>query len=244
MNPPPRVYRKLSSRDAGLIMGGVSRSTMRRRAEAWVTGVRGEPESLPPDWRADKELRAQGESWVFYVPDDDVRLGLLAAATPDAPQATPAGRDGSSARHLGPDSPVAPGPPDGVVPTEPGLSLPAVRDALIAPLIAHLDEVQRQATVRWQTIADQREMLGRLDADAQAALDLAAERQAAIAGLQHALGLAQEQLAALQQALVGSHDHVAALRADLERVTGQLETVRARRWWWWWAGLVGWKPEP
>jgi hypothetical protein len=164
-------YRKLSTRDAGLLLGGVSRSTMRRRAE---TG------DLPEGWRADKEIRPQGEAWVIYVPEDDPRLDRPATSHP-SPGTSPGSPGAAPLTDLSIEQPYA----------EPRLSIAEVRMALVEPLVTRLAENDRQLAARYEMIAQLRETVARFQV-----LMEAADRT--VAGLEAGLAVSDETVSLLK----------------------------------------------
>jgi hypothetical protein len=199
-------YRKLSTRDAGLLLGGISRSTMRRRAE---TG------DLPDGWRADKEARAQGEAWVIYVPDDDPRLDRPATSHPEP--GTSQGPPGAAPlTDLSIEQPYS----------EPRLSIAEVRMALIEPLVARLAENDRQLAARYEMIAQLRETVARFQV-----LMEAADRT--VAGLEAGLAVSDETVAELKQnrdrAVADLASTAERLRAAEEEAAGLRRMADAER---------------
>jgi hypothetical protein len=185
-------YRKLSTRDAGLLLGGISRSTMRRRAE---TG------ELPDGWRADKENRPQGEAWVIYVPNDDPRLGRLDASHPELgtsqdASVVPAVATPQGYRTL--EEPYS----------EPHLSIADLRTVLIEPLVTRLAENDRQLAARYEMIGQLRETVARFQV-----LMEAADRT--VAGLEAGLAVSDETVSKVKQ---DRDTAVAALAKTTERL--------------------------
>lgn len=225
----------LSTSQAAVVLG-VSRKTTHRMCQPGGT--------LPDGWVADKEHRPQGERWVMHVPADDPRLGRLTGAPetsqpPDrGDQDVPGGgTDGGDTQGS-----IAPGPAGDGPYSEPRLTVPEVRDALIAPLVARLADVDRAATTRWEMIATQRETIGRLGAELDAALGDAATRDRRIIDLQASATAHRELADELRQIIAIERETRQVAQAHLvlaeARIADLEAALRSRPWWRRWLGLA------
>jgi hypothetical protein len=217
----PRPLVKLSTPELARLLG-ISRSTVKRRFNdatgQWV---------LPPGWTWDTEQRPQGEVYVFYLPADDPLLTRPTAQpgtspgadtpTGDVPEAVPeAVQDAPEpVRHVAVDE----GPS-----SEPRLTIPEIRDALIAPLVGRLADVDRQASARMELIGALREQVGGLRVQVEMGERLLGVKDAEVGSLRVALA-SQEQLteelrqllAVEREARGRAENRVSALEIELQR---------------------------
>lgn len=204
----------LSTSDAAILLG-VSRKTTHRMCQT--------PSLLPPGWQADKAHRAQGERWVIYVPKDDPRLARL-DVPPTPTGETPVPDEGIQS-HL---------PTDYEHPyTEPLLTVPQVREQLLAPLIQHLADVDGQATTRWEALVVVSEKIGRFQVLMEVAqqqvrqLEIDLERATSERlALVDKLGYANGEIEQLHQALQAERDGRMAAEAALLARRGLLARIR------------------
>lgn len=167
-------HRKLSTQQAGLILGGLSRNTVRRKIKE---------NSLPPGWWHETEQRKQGEVHLVMVPEDDPRLALLDDPPEPAPEretpvmAPPGPQDGPD----GPEGSAWQGEAPGTAVGAPGA---------LEPLVAMLARMEQENASRWREIAELSLQLGTAraqvaarDADLLRMIDEAAERGAELGRL-------------------------------------------------------------